>query len=289
MQRLFGMPIGGLAVALGLLAGLCVAVVVTLALRNLVFFRLGVRNVKRRPGRSALIVVGLMLATAIIAAALGTGDTMGRTVRSSTLRALGTSDEWVTVKGAKPDLTGGVAAASSVMPPFDERVVTEVQAALHGTKLVDGITPAIIRTVGVQDVRSRQTEPRVTIFAPDASHMAGFGVITGSSGRAVRLDSLTPGDAYLNRRAASALGARRGDRVAMLAGDRLLSVRVADIVDYRGAGTAKYAVLMPLAHVQTPLGLPGQVEEILVSNRGSETSGVASTSAVISRLRPVLA
>ena len=58
--------------------------VVALALRNVVFFRLGLRNVCAAGGRTQrLIVVGLMLATTIIAAALGTGDTMGRTIRSS--------------------------------------------------------------------------------------------------------------------------------------------------------------------------------------------------------------
>jgi MFS family permease len=76
------------------------AAVSLLALRNRVFLRLGVRNVRRRPGRSALIVVGLMLGTAVIAAALATGDTMTRTVRSSAVSALGQTDELVAAKGA---------------------------------------------------------------------------------------------------------------------------------------------------------------------------------------------
>jgi putative ABC transport system permease protein len=288
MQSLFGIPIGGLAVSLAILVGLFVAVVAALALRNLVFFRLGIRNLKRRPGRSALIVVGLMLATAIIAAALGTGDTMGRTVRSSTLRALGNSDEWIMAKGAKPDLSGATNATSSGVQPFDQTVATQVQRALRGSNRVAGVTPAIIRTIAVQDATSRQTEPRVTLFAADPTHMSGFGTITTTSGRTVGLDSLAPGDVFMNRSAASALGAHRGDQVAMLAGDRLVSVHVADIVDYRGAGTAKYAVLLPLDAAQTTLGLPGQVDQILISNRGNETGGVGATSAVVTQLRPVL-
>jgi putative ABC transport system permease protein len=99
---MFGLPIDTLAVSLSVLVGLAIAILAVLALRNVVFFRLGVRNAQRRRGRSLLIVVGLMLATTIIAAALGTGDTMGRTVRSTVLRSLGAQDEWVTLATAKP-------------------------------------------------------------------------------------------------------------------------------------------------------------------------------------------
>src|ERR1044072_3414321 len=79
MTSLFGIPMGALAVVLVIGLAAALGTVAMLALRNRVFFRLGVRNVRRRPGRSALIVVGLMLGTAIIAAALATGDTMSHT------------------------------------------------------------------------------------------------------------------------------------------------------------------------------------------------------------------
>src|SRR5215471_16938538 len=101
MSKLFGIPIGTLAVLLVGVLALALIAVAVLALRNRVFFRLGIRSVRRRPGRSALIVAGLMLGTAIIAAALATGDTMGRTIRSAALTALGQTDELVSAKGAQ--------------------------------------------------------------------------------------------------------------------------------------------------------------------------------------------
>ncbi len=287
MRRLFGVPVESFAVTLGLLVGASVAVVAALALRNRVFFRLGVRNVRRRAARSLLIVAGLMLATAIISAALGTGDTMGRTVRSSVLKTLGNSDEWITVKGAKPDLTGSL-DASTGLQLFDQNVGAKVDAAVRGSHLVDGVMPAIVRSVAVQDRTSRQTEPRVTIFAPDPARMAGFGSIRGSNGRVVDLAGLAPGQVLLNRDAADALGAKRGDSIVVLAGTRLLPAHVADIVTYAGAGTVKSAMLLPLAQVQQALGFPGRIEQILVSNRGGETSGADLTDAVVARLRPVL-
>ena len=81
--------------------------VAVLALRNRVFLRLGLRNVRRRRGRSALIVAGLMLGTTIIAAALATGDTMSQTIRSSATAALGQTDEIVSAQGIEASARRG--------------------------------------------------------------------------------------------------------------------------------------------------------------------------------------
>src|SRR5690348_4422370 len=99
MTKVFGIPAGGLTAVLTILLLLALAGIAVLALRNRVFFRLGVRGLRRRRGRTALIVVGLMLGTTIISAALATGDTMSHTIRSSATTALGATDEVVGAKG----------------------------------------------------------------------------------------------------------------------------------------------------------------------------------------------
>src|SRR5438105_9156710 len=104
MSKLFGIQVGSLAVVLVGTLAIALGAVAALALRNRIFLRLGVRNVGRRRGRSALIVVGLMLGTAIISAALATGDTMSQTIRSSALTALGQTDEMVAAKGVEAAL-----------------------------------------------------------------------------------------------------------------------------------------------------------------------------------------
>ena len=106
MTKLFGIPMGILAVVLVATLAAALAAVAVVAARNRIFFRLGIRNAERRPGRSALIVVGLMLGTAIIAAALATGDTMTQTIRSSAISSLGQTDELVAARGATPEARG---------------------------------------------------------------------------------------------------------------------------------------------------------------------------------------
>ena len=58
MTKIFGLPVDDLTVVLTALLVLALAAIAVLALRNRVFFRLGIRSLTRRRGRTALIVVG---------------------------------------------------------------------------------------------------------------------------------------------------------------------------------------------------------------------------------------
>src|SRR5687768_8343013 len=142
MTKLFGIPMESVVMVLVVALGVSLGAVAILALRNRVFFRLGVRNVGRRRGRSALIVVGLMLGTTIIAAALATGDTMSRTIRSAATTSLGQADERISVRGAEIDLAVESGAATGSLY-FSDGQVALIEKAVAGSGLVDGVTPAI--------------------------------------------------------------------------------------------------------------------------------------------------
>src|SRR4051812_49951169 len=98
----------------------------------------------RRRGRSAIIVVGLMLGTAILAAALATGDTMAATVRSTVLTSLGRTDEVVSARTAEATTTAGEATGERYLRS-DE--VAKILAAARRIELIDGAVPAIIEPV----------------------------------------------------------------------------------------------------------------------------------------------
>ena len=105
METLFGAPVGALAVVLGCLVLVTFAAVIALAMRRRVLLKLGVRNLNRRRGRSAIIVGGLMLGTMIIGSALGFGDIMANTVRTSVITSLGQTDEIVSARSTDaPDI-----------------------------------------------------------------------------------------------------------------------------------------------------------------------------------------
>ena len=288
MQRLFGIPMGDLAVGLSVALGLAIGIVAACALRNRFLLRLGLRNLTRRPGRAAQIVTGLMLGTTIIASALVTGDTMNRTVRASVIESLGQTDELVSVRGTDREGAPAISTSSNV-DYFPQATFPRIERALRRTGLVDGVAPAIIEPVAVQDTTSRRTEARVSLFAADPAKLRGFGTIHATHGDTVSLADLDAGEVYLDRDAARKLGARAGDRLTVLADSRATAVRVAATVDYDGAGTDGAAVLMPLDRAQPLLGRAGKIRHVLVSNRGDETSGAAMTNRVVDAASPALA
>jgi putative ABC transport system permease protein len=292
VHELFGIPTETLAVVLAALLACSLAVVAVLAVRNRILFKLGVRNVPRRPGRSALIVVGLMLATTIVAAAMTTGDTMSHTIRTAAVTALGQTDELVSTRGAEDALTAGEELGSGgqagAVRYFPEVLLYDIHLAARRSRVVDGVAPAIIERVAVMAPRTRQTEPRVTLFAADPARMDGFGEIRLTDGRPIALAELKQGVVFLNRDAAEELQAREGDIVRVFAGGRVRSVRVRAVVDYDGTGTHGPAALMPLSTAQKLLDKEGLIKHVLISNVGGATSGVGHTDAVLDALEPVL-
>src|ERR1044072_9243469 len=107
MERVFGLPAQPLSIVLEALLALAIGAIAVLALRNPVFLKMGLRNIPRRRGRSALIVLGLMLGTTIIASALLTGDTMATSIRSTVIESLGSTDEIITA-GTSASVVGAI-------------------------------------------------------------------------------------------------------------------------------------------------------------------------------------
>ena len=283
MTELFGIPVRALAVVLGLLVVVTLAVVAALAVRNRVLFKLGVRNMTRRRGRTAIIVGGLMLGTMIIASALGFGDIISHTVRTSVITTYGQTDEIISARSTdEPDITtlGRGAGARFLSATEAARVV----AAARQVPAVDAVAPAISESIAVQNTRSRTSEPSVTLFATDPA--SAFARIRTTSGESVRLDELAAGQAFLNAEAADDLSAAAGDELVVFAGGRQQRLTVARVVDHDGAGTDGGALLMPLRSAQQLLGVGSAVQQVVVSNDGDEVGGADRTDEVVTALRP---
>ena len=95
MQSLFGLPINTLMIALAAVFIATLLVVLGMAIRNRVMLKMGLRPIPRRPGMTALIIIGVMLSTVIISAAFGTGDTLAFSIRNIAISDLKNIDELV--------------------------------------------------------------------------------------------------------------------------------------------------------------------------------------------------
>jgi len=271
MNRVFGIAAGPLAVVLVVAVIAAIGALTVLAARNRVFLKIGLRNIPRRRSRSALIVAGLMLGTTIIAASLLTGDTMATAVRGSVFESLGVTDEVITA-GTSAGMPTGDSSLTAAKPYFPSAPAMAAVGRAAASLPTDAISAAIVEPVAARDARARTTDPKVTLFAPDPAQAGALGM--------PRIPDLADGEVLLNAHAARELDARTGDHLDLLVGDRIADVVVRGVVRYHGVGTDKSAALMPLGAAQTILGRAGQINHILVSNTGGETSGAALSSRV---------
>lgn len=93
MEELFGVSMDIIMAVLLAIFLPVIAVVAIIAWRNPVMLKLGLRNIPRRKSQTALIIVGIMMSTLIMAAAFGTGDSITYSIRKNAIDSLGTIDE----------------------------------------------------------------------------------------------------------------------------------------------------------------------------------------------------
>ena len=89
MEKLFGVEMNVLAISLSSLMVITLVAAIILASRNRILVKLALRNIPRRKAQTVLIIVGLMLSTTIIMAALGIGDSINGGIRLGALYSLG--------------------------------------------------------------------------------------------------------------------------------------------------------------------------------------------------------
>src|SRR5690349_20915088 len=158
MNSLFGIPMSALAIALVAMLGVCLLFVLWVGWRRPVIFKLGLRNIPRRKAQTTLIVVGLMLSTLIISAALGTGDTLHHSMTADSYKSLGGVDQLV------------VASSEYEVPNVDtstlvdDDTLTIVDDALSGNSDVDGVMPVLEAHVSATNETSRQSEPNLVLL-----------------------------------------------------------------------------------------------------------------------------
>src|SRR5690242_12158274 len=96
MEKIFGIPLSGIMLFLSVALGVVVVILIALGLRHLVLVKMGLRNIPRRKAQTSLIIVGLMLSTLIITAALGVGDTIAYSIKDQAITSLGNLDLQIT-------------------------------------------------------------------------------------------------------------------------------------------------------------------------------------------------
>ena len=266
---------------LGIIFMLFAAVLLFILFRNPILVKMALRQVFRRPARGILVVVGLMLATAIIMSAFTTGDSMTYSVKSSVIQSLRSMDELIRV-----DEDSELWASQAVADNFSDEIFTEIAATLDPDPDVDGLLPVVAETVAVVNLESQQFEANALITGLDPARASTFDEVLDTNGTPVDISSLGDDELYLDSEGADELGAEAGDVLQLFLGPQSFrEMTVKAVMDGWFFNSGQYQVVMAvsLGRAQELLDKEGRLSYILVSNAGDDEEGVELTEAVVGR------
>ena len=196
MNEIFGLPMTGIMIALLVVLSLCLLSVAWVALRRPVVFKMGVRNIPRRRAQSILIVVGLMLSTLIIGAALGTGDTVDYSMKADVYNTYGQIDEMV-IPSHDVEADPTILASGTTV---DASALATVEQALSSDANVDGVMPILEVRMPALHEAANLAEPDITLVGVDPERVDQFGGIKTTSGNTVDLASLDAGEVVISQK-----------------------------------------------------------------------------------------
>ena len=279
MEEIFGLSMNVLMMVLLAIFLVAMAIVAVLAWRNPVMLKLGLRNIPRRKGQTVLIIIGVMLSTVIMAAAFGTGDTLSFSIRNDVIKSLGPIDEIIFSQRAGSDDSFG----RTPYIPYER--FQQLQRELADLETIDGLVPVIQETVPTVNPRTSLSEGRMRVVGIDPALVQGFGTFNLTTGEEARLENLTDGEVYITEKAAEELEAVAGDEIRLFLDSEPLSVNVKGVIGGGGLAGRDPTTVLSLARAQSIFNRAGQINLIVVSNRGDEYAGSDSSEEVTRELR----
>src|SRR5829696_8368851 len=218
MSELLGVPTEQLTLVLSGVFAAGALILAFLGARDRTSFRMAVRNIPRRPTQTALILLGLMLAT-LLFSAFTTGTTLTNSLRTQALENIGRVD--VVVKAERPESGGMAFGPGAGGPPaveereryFDESLVGKIREHLSGVESVAGVAPLAKESVPVTSPKTDLSEPQVDVLGMDADSLQGFDRLRIASGTPLSLRDLKGNEVYVSQKTAEELGIDKGDNV----------------------------------------------------------------------------
>jgi putative ABC transport system permease protein len=276
MDEIFGVSMTSItAVLVGLLlfALLCVGLV---ALRKPVVFKLGARNIPRRKAQTVLIVIGLMLSTLIVAAALGLGDTFAFSLTRGSYDASGHVDQIaVTSVGGDPD-------DFTEYIELNARQAADVVPIIQANDKVDGVLPFFRIYVPAINEAEQLGEPVVNLVGLDPAQLPGFeDDLRTKDGERIDLAAVAPGEVIANEALAEELDIEAGDTITIYHAERphqLLVKEVARSTLLTGRTDASSELdagaVMPLSQLRELAGDADGITAVAISLDGGIRSNL---------------
>jgi putative ABC transport system permease protein len=276
MDNIFGLEMSLLLVVMLTLLAVSFVTVLYIFLRNRIMFFIGVRNIPRRVAQTVLVILGLMLSTLIISAAFTTGDTVDHSITLEIRQTLGHVDELIEFESDGDRPTSGLHIPQSEFDALAEEVADDDN--------IDGIAPGLVEEVTALDRNTGQSSPAAQFIGLDPASLDAFPDLEATNGNPLDLQFLADGEVFINESLADELDTETGDEITIFYNNTEHVVRVAAVAKDRGITGAlaqdPEGLVTRLETLQELTGRAGQLDFIVVSNRGDEAQALAVTDEV---------
>ena len=220
------------------------AALLVLGLRRPLLARLALREAVRRPGQSAVVVLGLMVGTVAIFAMQVLSDSFLESQTRGAYLAWGRVD-LVAADGGRF---------------FDPALASELAADPGLRSSLAGVQAGVELPGSVVDLDRDNAKPLVTLVGFDPATQGSFGSYRLTDGKTTLGQDLAPGEVLISASLADALEARPGDRLRVSIGpQQVVELRLAGIAQAQGPGayTLRPAIFAPLANLRPLIGDQG--------------------------------
>ncbi len=215
-----------------------------LATRRPLLARLALREAVRRPGQSAVVVLGLMIGTMAIFAVQVLGDSFLESQTRGAFLAWGRVDLLAADGGRF----------------FDPALASELSGDPGLRPSLAGVQAGVELPSSVTDIDRGNVKPLVVLVGFDPATQAAFGSYRLTDGKATNGQDLALGEVLISASLANALEAHSGDRLSVSVGpQQVVQLRVAGIAKATGPGayTLRPALFSPIANLRPLIGDQG--------------------------------
>ncbi|MEA2573445.1 MAG: putative transport system permease protein [Chloroflexia bacterium] len=288
METLFGVSMDTIMLIVLSMSIFVLAIVAFLAWRKPIIAKLALRNVPRRRAQTVLIIFGLMLATMLITAAFGTGDTMTYSMRVAFTGGLGGTD--IQVAKANPQAVNfsGPPDFNRPSPTFNASLLDVLKAKWGTDDRIDGWAPSFEQIGPIIDTTTNQGSGQTFVQGITTDLAQTMGALNTTSGQPFDVASLKDNEVLLDKAAADKLDGKVGDSVRYVIQGKPYEMKVRDIIVNTSPSTQFPNTFVTLKQAQTMFNAPGQLTAVQISLKGGPLEGTQYSGEVAKKLDDLL-
>jgi len=255
-----------------------VGIVLIDAYRHRVLFKIGCRNIFRRKTNTLIVILGLMIATAIISSSFGVGDTMDNMVEGEIYK------EW-----QETDVTIYNTTFEGDYKPITVKTYTDFKSDIESINNVGGVSGEIHASAPVKNMANDLSEPNTKIIGMNLTSESGFGPFYKDGDEFE--PSLSSGEVYIDKDLSDNLDAQKGDKIRLYpTSRRIKDYRVKNVIENKGRAAfgGSNKMIMSLEESQSAFNLTNNINYIRVTSVGGVDEGTKHSQQIADDIEQII-